>query len=86
MKFLYNVGQSFNFKGDDDFLLFIGGRLVMDRSGIHNTQDALLNLDALGLTPNESYSFDMFYCERHRTASDISITTNITFTEVVAVN
>ena len=86
MKFAYKAGQTFSFKGDDDLLIFINGQLVIDRSGIHNAQDATLNLDGLGLTPNNSYQFDMFYCERHRTLSEISIATNIQFTASVPIN
>ena len=36
-----------------------------------------LNVDTLGLTNDSTYTFDIFYCERRATGSDIQITTNI---------
>lgn len=86
MKFTYRKGQTFYFKGDDDLTAFINGQLVVDRSGIHNAQDATLNLDNLSLAPGQSYQFDLFYCERHRTLSDLLITTSMEFTEAVQIN
>lgn len=86
MKFTYRKGQTFYFKGDDDLTVFINNQLAVDRSGIHNAQDATLKLDDLGLQPGQSYQFDLFYCERHRTLSDLMITTSMEFTESVQIN
>ena len=86
MKFTYRAGQTFYFKGDDDLVAFINNELVVDRSGIHNAQDATLKLDVLGLQAGQSYQFDLFYCERHVTASDLLITTSMEFTEAVQIN
>jgi fibro-slime domain-containing protein len=86
LKFTYKTGQTFYFKGDDDLLVFIAGQLAVDRSGIHNAQDATLNLDTLGLANGTDYQFDLFYCERHRTLSEITITTSMEFTVPVGIN
>ena len=86
IKFTYKPGQTFYFKGDDDLLVFIAGQLAVDRSGIHNAQDATLNLDSLGLSSGTDYQFDLFYCERHRTLSEITITTSMEFTVPVGIN
>ncbi len=86
LTFTYTTGQIFNFNGDDDLLVFINGQLVVDRSGIHLAQTANLNLDDLGLTAGQDYSFDLFYCERNPPNSDIAITTSMQFKGTVAIN
>jgi fibro-slime domain-containing protein len=86
LKFTYKKGQTFYFMGDDDLLVFINNQLVVDRSGIHNAQDATLKLDDMGLTPEADYQFDLFYCERHKTKSELTITTSMEFTRSVAIN
>ncbi|MGB7568469.1 MAG: fibro-slime domain-containing protein [Chitinivibrionales bacterium] len=70
-------GLTFQFAGDDDFWAFINNKLVLDIGGIHNTTAGSLNVDTLGLTNDSTYTFDIFYCERRATGSDIQITTNI---------
>jgi fibro-slime domain-containing protein len=80
-KFTYAAGKTFAFSGDDDVWAFINGKLVMDLGGVHGSVAANFNLDALtpslGLALGQEYQFDLFYCERHTTASTIQISTNI---------
>jgi fibro-slime domain-containing protein len=80
LRFTYAAGQTFIFHGDDDLWVFIDGNLEIDLAGIHGGQDATLNLDDLGLAPGSDHSFDIFYCERHVTQSEITIQTTIQFT------
>jgi len=77
--FTYQEGQVFNFTGDDDVFVFINDKLVIDLGGVHSAEFASVNLDILGLTPDETYSFDLFFAERHTVASSFTATTNIAF-------
>jgi fibro-slime domain-containing protein len=71
-------GLVFNFTGDDDVWAFVNNELAMDLGGIHGPISGSFNVDDIpGLVPNQKFSFDLFYAERHVTGSTIQITTNI---------
>ncbi|MBN2316998.1 MAG: fibro-slime domain-containing protein [Sedimentisphaerales bacterium] len=76
-QFTYQPGQTFAFTGDDDLWVFINRRLAVDLGGHHSARSASLDLDTLGLVPDQIYDFDLFFAERHTTASQFRINTSI---------
>lgn len=75
--FDYQAGQVFRFAGDDDVYFYINNKLEVDLGGTHAPQNGAVNLDTLGLTAGRNYPWDLFYCERHTTGSDILISTSM---------
>jgi fibro-slime domain-containing protein len=75
--FTYQPGQTVGFTGDDDVWVFINNQLVVDLGGVHGPASGNVNLDTLGLTPGNTYDFDMYFAERHTTGSNFQIQTAI---------
>nr|WP_320011327.1 fibro-slime domain-containing protein [uncultured Desulfobulbus sp.] len=75
--FSYQQGQTFSFTGDDDLWVFINNELVIDLGGVHGAMSSSVNLDTLSLTEGDTYSLDLFFAERHTSASNFKIETSI---------
>jgi fibro-slime domain-containing protein len=84
-EFIYQGGEVFKFRGDDDVFTFINEKLVVDLGGVHTVQEAEVDLDQraqeLGLEIGGKYKLDFFFAERHTTQSNFRIDTSIVFVD-----
>jgi fibro-slime domain-containing protein len=75
--FNFQTGQEFTFTGDDDVFVYINQQKVIDLGGVHPSESATVSLNTLGLTPGTNYNLDVFFAERHTSASSFRIDTSI---------
>ncbi len=81
--FVYHYSEDlyFTFIGDDDVYLYVNGKRIVDVGGTHPISKVKVSLndvaEVCGLEEGGIYSFDFFYMERHGTAANLSIETNI---------
>lgn len=88
-QFTYQTGQHFDIlRSDDDLWIFVNNQLAVDMGGLHNptsypvtTFDNLLD-DPSGtsgqtLIPGKTYTFDVFFAERHTDVSNLVFETSI---------
>ena len=82
-EFVYHHSSDlyFTFTGDDDVYLYINGVRVLDLGAAHSIVKAQININDVAelceLKEGSTYSFDFFYMERHGTAANFGIETNI---------
>jgi fibro-slime domain-containing protein len=82
-EFVYEGGEVFEFRGDDDVFVFINQKLVADLGGVHSAESATVDVDKesarLGITKGQTYPFAFFFAERHTSSSNFRFETTLKF-------
>ena len=77
------TGQTFSFTGDDDVWVFFDKKLGIDLGGVHGAASASVDMDTLLAGSSEgNYSFDLFFAERHLSASNLKVSTSLVLVPV----
>lgn len=75
--FTYTGLESFTFRGDDDLWVYINNNLAIDLGGVHGSVSQTINWNTLSLTVGQTYDFDLFFAERHKSESNFMMETSI---------
>ena len=81
-RFTYEPGMFFSLVSEDDTWAYVNDKLCIDLGGFHPRLPGSINFDTLHLTPDSTYWFDLFICDRRADwATGIYLKTNIQFRE-----